>query len=70
MGKLDPGHYGKYHADNGKAHAIVVVSGDGGAEDTDKVAVFGATELGSGLSDGVDYRDVKRGDKTGEWTPA
>lgn len=71
MGKqLDPGHYGKYHADNGDAYALVAGSGDGAEESTDTIAVLSDGTHGSGLDAGWNKREAKRGDKTGEWSPA
>jgi hypothetical protein len=64
---------GTYHADNEDVPAVKVADGnkadDGTA--TDNLVVFSDGGAGSGLSGPADIRrDVKRGDETGEWTPA
>lgn len=65
--EFDPGHYGRYHADNGDAYALYVESNG----DTDTIEVLGSERLGSGLSAGWQRRtSVKRGHETGEWSPA
>lgn len=69
MGELDPGHYGKFHADNGDAYALVAGSGDG-KDEPDTISVLSDGTHGSGLDAGWNQREAKRGDKTGEWSPA
>lgn len=62
------GTRGLYHADNGDATAEFIR--DHGEEQGDTIAVLSDGDHGSGLDDGWTIKlRVKRGDKTGEWTP-
>ena len=63
---------GKYHADNGDAVAILLRADDTDVDGgkADKIAVIAVGDEGSGLDAGVNIRDAKKGDKTGEWSPA